>query len=232
VYQQMKNRNVSRASLLLLLLLSADFVFNLLHISKHVFVPNSSAVDVRISAYLEIYHLVKLFWIIILFVYLIKSTRSSGYISWIIVFMFLLVDDAFLLHQKIGKQFAVTMNAFIPFPTSLAIRYFELAVLAIAGIILCAILAWGYFRSTDVFRKISRDILLFMVALVFFGLIVDVAAVFSPGSAMRVALDIFEDAGEMVVFSLILWYVFLLALRSGKPGLTEKGTLTSSYEIK
>jgi hypothetical protein len=227
----MKNPNVHRASFLLLLLLSADFVSNGLHIVKHILIAPSSLIDVRISAYLGIYHFVKLFWIIILFVYLFRSTRCFGYISWILIFSFFLIDDTLYLHQNIGNYLGNHLGAFFPH-FHLPSRAYELIVLGISGLFLNAVLAFAYRFSTDMFRKTSRRILLFILVLIIFGLIVDMAAVFNPGPVIWLVLDILEDAGEMVVFTLILWYVFLMALHDGKPGLSEKVTLTSSYEIK
>jgi hypothetical protein len=48
---------------------------------------------------------------------------------------------------------------------------------------------------------------LFLVALVFFGLIVDVAEAIKLGPTIIFGLRFFEDAGELVIHSLILWYV-------------------------
>jgi hypothetical protein len=209
--------NEHSASLLLLLLLSADLAFNGLHIFKHIFVTNQSEWDIRVSAYLEIYHLVKIFWIIVLFVYILKLTRCFGYVSWIMVFTFFLVDDAFLIHQNIGDHISNSLGAYLPLSLSLQSRLFELVALAVAGFILLVILSWAYFRNPQMFRKVSKDMVLFIVALVLFGVIVDLAAAIDLGPAVMFGLDIVEDGGEMVVFSLIIWYVFLLAIRKGKP---------------
>jgi hypothetical protein len=211
--------NESSASLFLVLFLSADVVFNVFHIIKHTPFANSLITNVRISSYLEIYHLVKLFWIVILFVYLLKLTKYSGYVSWILIFSFFLFDDAFFIHQNLGAYLA--NNSFTLFPGNLPSqsRIYELVVLAISGILLSSILFRVYLRSTPIFRKISHDMLMFIMALIFFGLMIDIASIFNPLPAIRISLEIIEDAGEMVVFSLIIWYVFLLAIREGKPNL-------------
>jgi hypothetical protein len=52
---------------------------------------------------------------------------------------------------------------------------------------------------------------------VFFGLIVDIAEAIGLGRMVITSLGFVEDSGELVVYSLIVWYVFLLALRQGKP---------------
>jgi hypothetical protein len=79
-----------------------------------------------------------------------------------------------------------------------------------------AIIAWAYFRSPRSFKEMSKDMLLFVVALAFFGVLTDMAAAVKLGPLVNSVSDIVEDGGEMVVLSLILWYVYLLALRNGE----------------
>jgi hypothetical protein len=222
VLHQLRRLNERSASLLLLLLLSTDFVFIVLHSVLHIiiaaFAPDASLCNTSgICSYMDIYHLMMLFWVIILFAYVLRSTRFAGYISWILVFTFFLFDDALLLHQKIGDHVAGIYDARPLYNLSLPPRYFELTTLAIMGFILLAIVAWAYLHSPLVFRKVSIDMLLFIAALVFFGLIVDLAEAARLGPGVILTLQIIEDGGEIVVDSLILWYVFLLALRNGKP---------------
>jgi hypothetical protein len=219
MFQHIKKMNEHSASLLLLLLVSADIAFTILHIIKHAYGPNSSEWIIRVNAYLDTYHFIKLFWIIVLLVYILKSTRYYGYGSWILVFTYFLFDDALLLHQNLGDHIASSFGAYLPHALRLQPRLYELAVLAFAGTFLLIIVAWAYFRSSLTFQKISKDLLLFIVALVLFGIIVDLASAIKLWPSVLFVLDFVEDGGETVVYSLILWYVFLLAIRNGKPNL-------------
>jgi hypothetical protein len=133
------------------------------------------------------------------------------------MFLFFLFDDALLLHQKIGDSIANKLDTYFLPGLSLQPRFLELAVLAVAGMVLLLVVAWAYFRGSPVFRKVSNDMLLFIIAFVFFGLIVDLATVIKLGSIVMFGLVIIEDGGELVIDSLIVWYVFLLAIRNGKP---------------
>jgi hypothetical protein len=133
------------------------------------------------------------------------------------MFLFFLLDDALLLHQHIGDYLANKSGAYLPRNLSLQPRHFQLTVLAMAGMLLLVVVAWAYFRGPREFRTISNDLLLFIVTLVFFGLIVDLASAIKPGSAIMGGLVIVEDAGEQVVDSLIVWYVYLLALHKRRP---------------
>jgi hypothetical protein len=219
MYQHIRRMSEHGASLLLLVLLSSDVAFNALHIIQHTFIPNSSLSYTRFGDYLNIYHLIKLFWIIVLFAYLLKLTKFWGYLSWILMFTFFLVDDAFELHQYIGDQITIIFEMSFFLNLNLQPRLLELIVLAMAGLCLLAIVALVYFRSPYTFKKVSNDLLLFILALVFFGIIVDLGSALTSQPAFILGLIIIEDGGEMVTLSLIVWYVFLLAIHYGKPDL-------------
>lgn len=204
------------ASLLLLLLLCSDLAFNVLHILQHTVVPDSSIYYVRIHDYLDIYHFVKLFWIVVLWIYILKLTAYPGYLSWILLFSLLLLDDTLLIHQTLGDRISLKSTTLFQ-NLSISPRMFQLAFLAFAGFGLLAVVAMVYFRSPVDFRKITNDLALFFVALIFFGLIADFAAVLNLGAAVILGMVIIEDAGEMVIFSIIIWYLFGAALQNGKP---------------
>lgn len=229
MFQHIRKLNEPSASLLLLLLLSTDFIFIVLHIILHTLGPNSLVCKISgLCIHQDVYHLVKLFWIIILLAYVLKLTRYSGYVSWIVTFVFFLLDDALLLHQNIGDWIANNFDAYLPPDLGLPARYFELAVLATAGMLLLVVVAWAYLHGPGEFGKVSNDLLLFIAALVFFGLIVDLATAIKLGSIVMFGLVIVEDGGELVIDSLIVWYVFLLVIRNGNPNLFLHDLFTSS----
>ena len=72
----------------------------------------------------------------------------------------------------------------------------------------------AYVKGEQVFKKVSQDILLLVLILVFFGVGVDLLHTFMElGRGVSFILVVVEDGGEMVAASLILWYVFLIAIR-------------------
>lgn len=215
MFQHLRKLSEHRATFLLLLLLGVDTVFIVLNIIIAIFFCMCNIAG--IFTYMNFYNLTKLFWIIVLFAYVLKTTGCPSYVSWILVFTFLLFDDALFLHQSVGDRLHSIFGTSLPHNLSLLPRYFELAVLALAGIFLLVIVAWAYSHSQYVFRKISKDILLFIVALVFLGLLVDLAVAIELKPTAVLALGLVEDSGEIVTISLILWYVFMLAIRHGKP---------------
>jgi hypothetical protein len=217
------------ASILLLLLISADVVFIVLHMIIAVFAPYSPLCNTQgICAYMNIYNVIKLFWIVVLFAYVFRARRSTHYLSWILVFTFLLLDDAFLLHQTIGTYLLEIWNTSSLQDIMPGQRFLELGVLAMAGILLLSVVAWSYLHGSPGFRKVSQDVVLFLLALAFLGLIVDLAEAMKLDRRVIFALGFVEDGGEMVVNSLLLWYVFRLALWKGKSELSTHHLVPTS----
>ncbi len=204
--------------MVLLLLLCADVALIMLHITVTIANPDPSLCSVSgVCAYMDVYRVVKLFWVVILLASICRLSGRASYASWVFVFTCYVLDDALHLHQQLGDRIARTAETQLLPGVPLQPRYFQLAVLAIAGILLMGIVAWTYAKSPTGFRKMSNDIFLFLGALAFFGLIVDLATALKFGPPLLFGLGIVEDGGELVVVSLIVWYAFRLAMYSGKP---------------
>jgi hypothetical protein len=185
------------------------------------------------------YQYLKWFWISILLVYVSILRRSFSYIVWVLVFAYFLCDDALRIHEDVGKHIA--RNLILTPPFGLRLPYLgelagrldyvdpkeiivmlglrlqdigELAVSAAAGLILSPLVIWAYLHGSQAFKKMSQDMLLLILALAFFGVFVDMADIsIDLGEKVAFILEVIEDGGEMLVASLILWYVFLLSVR-------------------
>lgn len=218
VIQSMRKMSEHSASLLLLLLLSADLIFIVLHIANAIVGINASLYDIGGNgSYAETHQFVKLLWIMILFAYVLKSTKRVGYGAWILIFLCFLIVKSLNMHQIIGALVAGKFSPYLSQFISLQPRHFgELAVLAIAGAFLSVIMIWAYLRSSTSFREVSKDMLVLMTGFVFFGIFLDLFAAIRVGPLVKFGLRTLEDGGEMVMVSLMLWYVFLLALRKEK----------------
>ena len=136
-----------------------------------------------------------------------------------LVFTYFFLDDALLIHQKVGDHLSSIFMFNHATILDFGSRFVQLAVLAITGLFLLTIVAWAYFHGHHEYRKTSKDILLFIAALVFFGLLVDIVAPLQLGQTALFTLGLIEDGGELMVLSFILCYVFLLAIRKGRPNL-------------
>ncbi|MEX2126226.1 MAG: hypothetical protein WD795_20205 [Woeseia sp.] len=205
------------ASVFLLLLLGADLAFVLLHVNYKLS-PNPYAYFSieEDGGYAEVYGYIKYFWAIILCARIRNCTKSNGYTAWVLVFTYFLCDDAMQVHETGGDLVARSFDFHPPLNLSLD-DLGELAVSAIAGSLLLAGLAWAYLRGSYTFKNVSKDLSILVLALAFFGVFADMVHVaIDVGGIVSVGMGLVEDADELIVASLILWYLFMLAMRSGE----------------
>jgi len=86
---------------------------------------------------------------------------------------------------------------------------------------------WTYLRGDQNYRKNSIDLGFFVLLIFFFGAVVDIIHV--AFSLYGVGLSFFEDAGEMVIMSLVLWYVYMLAVSRGAFNLNIVGLIQGLF---
>ena len=209
--------NEAPPRLFLLLLVAVDVVFVLVHSSALLGARPGDMFRLDTEGgYPEMYQAIKFLCIVGLLLFLAKVS-ARGYATWALLFAYLLADDALQIHETFG--FAISEHlAFTP-PLNLRLQDMgELIVSATAGTVLLAAIGWAYVRSADAFRKTTLDLLLLLTALVFFGVIVDLAHVAVDFSyKFNFGIGVVEDGGEMVVVSFVLYYVFLVSALRGAP---------------
>jgi hypothetical protein len=217
-FLSMRNINERSASLLLLLFFSADFVFIAIHcIQELTPLINDKLYSIgRDRGFSEIFQYIKWFWIIVLLTYLTISRRSFSYVAWGVTFLYLLCDDSLGIHEKVGRLITGNLGFEPPFglyPRDLG----ELAVSVVAGMTLTPLLIWAYLRGSQAFKNMSRDMLLLILLLAFFGVAVDtvhsIVRGIGLGWKVKFILGLIEDGGEMLIASLMVWYIFLLSVR-------------------
>ncbi len=211
-------------AIFLFLLLSADFIFMVMHVyyklTHHM--ECSLFCLTRDRGYAEFFQYLKYSWIIILLGYIMLRTKSTLYLSWILLFAFFLFNDAFQLHHLVGSAIGRNFN-FDP-PLDLrrgdigAFVYFIISGLALMGLIFLTYLLGG-----QNYKRISIDIGFFILLIFFFGAVVDIIHV--AFSLNGVGLSFFEESGEMVIMSLVLWYVYMIAVSRGSFYLNIVGSI-------
>ena len=229
--------NERSATVFLILLLCADLVFLGMHsitaifgdskwvlesnLLKRVFVALLEGELFNIErerGYAEMYQYIKFFWIIVLLFNLSLRNRSLHYIPWLLLFTYLLFDDSIPIHGRAGEFFAEHFN-FTPLFGLRLQDYGQLVISATAGIFLFLPLVWAYRKGTQIFRKISMDIGLLVLVLVFFGVVVDMLhSAVHLGNTVDFIMGFVEEGGEMLAVSLVLWYIFLLNVRGTNAG--------------
>ena len=228
IIQYLKEKTEPASILFLLLLLSADSMFVVIHflykLTHHWQCSLFCLTTDR--GYAEIFQYIKYFWIIILFIYILRSTKIILYLSWVLVFVFFFFNDAFQLHQEIGHYIARNFDFNPPFHLSLQ-DVGELVYFIISGVLISGMLFWSYKRGNQNFKISTIDLGIFMLVIVFFGVVVD--AVYVAFRLYGVGLSIFEDTGEMLVVSLILWYVYTLSVTRGTFNLNLPGLMARLF---
>ena len=206
------------ASKLLLALLVGDllllgfYVYATIEPTIH-YLPFSPEND---RGYPEMFQYLKWCLIILMFLIVAWKRRSPNYIAWVLVFTYFLLDDAFRIHERFGGVLA----QYVTFTPPLRLRtkdIGELAVVALAVTVLLIPITLAYYKGSRLFRAVSKDILLLIAGLMFFGVIVDMAHISIISFIFNWKLDFtigfIEDGGEMIMASLIVWYTYLLMVR-------------------
>lgn len=195
----------------LLLLLLADVAFVMLHI-LHTWTglaPNPMLSIERDRGHAEIFQYLKEYWIASLLVLLAVRRQKLLYLSWAPLFAYFLLDDSLKIHEKLGAFVSYRYG----FDAALGVRSQDLGELVVTGffgVLLFSLIGAAHYLSGPVERRVSRQLLLLVAALVFFGIGVDLLKQLSGQSPVRPLLGMLEDAGEMIVMSVIAWFVFRL----------------------
>lgn len=71
-----------------------------------------------------------------------------------------------MIHETVGEVIAGNLSLRAPFGLRLQ-DLGELAVTATAGVILLAVVGWAYWRGSQAFKRVSQDLLLLILVLVF-----------------------------------------------------------------
>lgn len=195
----------------LLLLVVGDIALTTLHFTNFVIFETRNPMynieqDRGIA---EFYQYLKYIWIMILFISLSFSKRSFHYLSWVFLFFYFLLDDSLQIHEIVGGKFAEKLS----FSPLLGLRlqdFGELLISSLIGATLLLPLMLCYFRGNTAYRKCSKDILLLILILIFFGVGVDMIHIVFSKISWRAGfmLGVVEDAGEMFAVSLIVVYVY------------------------
>ena len=211
--------STSPAIALLLLLICADVGFTLLHlINVETGWLRGTGISLESDGGpAEIFQYLKAFWVIVCMVVAFVSTRHGVYVSWALVFLFLLADDAGQIHENVGTWLGQRYG----FPAPFGLRskdIGELLFAAAAGLTILAVVGVAVWRGTEQCRRISRDLGCLIVVLALVGILVDMLHViaFVGQSLLAQVLLVVEDGGEMIVMSALTAYAFHVAAHVGR----------------
>jgi len=207
--------SAARSSKFLLILLLADLVFLLIHglYLGHLVSDPLLSIE-KESGYAEIYQYIKEFWIFILMLIIAVKEKRLIYFAWSLLFLYLLIDDAIAFHEKVGNY----LTNYIEFKPVFNLKpadIGELCASAVFGFFLFASIFVSYLFSSPGEKKISKQLFILVLILAFFGVFFDMLHVaIHWGESVW---GIIEDGGEMLVISVMVWFIFDLEVNKKDP---------------
>jgi len=194
------------------LLLGADCVFILASIGyQFTDVVSFDFYSVETDrGYAEIFQYIKEFWIVLLLVLYFVRNRQLIYLIWAVLFGYILIDDSFMIHEKLGTFFSEYFH-FLPrwglrpddFGQFLVSCFFGLPLLLAMGLV--------YNQCISIHKPNVKTLFKLLLVYVLFGIGMDM--MHSLANYFKVLQFVFptlEDGGEMLVMSVITWYVYVL----------------------
>jgi hypothetical protein len=158
----------------------------------------------------DIFQYAKQLVIALFLVYMAKKERV--YAAWAAIFGYLLIDDIFMIHERIG-QFLGNLIGDIE-----GIEISEVAqsgYLVFLGIVLFGTALLIILRTQGETREVSIYLTVLLAVAAFFGVIVDIVqGVVMSMFGISGIVKIIEDGGEMLVMSVILWFVYRLVFET------------------
>lgn len=196
---------------LLFILVGVDFVFMGLHALKslgYISDPNLSVT--QNWGYAESFQYIKSLLLSGIFIWLAVKYGKPLFYCWAVVFLYILIDDSFEIHELLGNKLGefITKN----FEIGAGSTSGEILVFGAFGLSIFIPLFYFYYHSKNRDLKImSQDLFMLFIAMLFFGIGIDLLHDFAEtGTVTSGMLGLIEDGGEMLVMSVIVWYIWTM----------------------
>ena len=199
------------ADKLLILLITTDLLFMAFHIF-HVFHTSIGLFyDVNFSlqqeqGFAEVFQYLKEYWATLLLVILGVRTKNLLYVSWALLFGYFLVDDAFGVHEALGKQLGQTLGNLQLFGLH-ASDLGELFVSGFFGALFFIAIVVTYRMNDEEAKLFSQYLFTLLIILLLFGVATSMIKRLSPDATWQFILGTVEESGEMLVMSVIIWFL-------------------------
>lgn len=222
----------SRLGIFLLLLVSADAAFVVVHFIRH-YPPFYSDYLYSLETergFAEVYQYVKTYWIVIMLAVVWWRAREGVYLAWMTLFTYLLCDDSLQIHERGGLAIA----QFWGLQDALGLRSRDLGELVVTGafgIILLLFIVAMHWRSAPDTQRASSKLMYYLGIIVFFGVFVDQLHSLVRGTGGYAILGVVEDGGEMLAVSVVCWYVLNLVENPGNASASLRQLIKSALHV-
>jgi hypothetical protein len=137
-------------------------------------------------------------------------------LGWQTLFVYIFLDDSLRIHERGGK--VIAQHFFIvPIAGLRAQDFGELIVSAFFGLLMLSLLSIGYYYASSRFRSISRQLVGLVSLLVSIGVIFDIVHPMLDPSYQNIVFEVLEEGGEMLMISVMAWYVHRLTTAPAQP---------------
>jgi hypothetical protein len=212
----------------LLFLIAVDFGFVVIHVFHRVYIAlyndGVSLLDWRWRigsdhSYAEMFGYAKGATLVALLIATYSLSRKWLYVIWAGVFLYVLFDDALLIHERLGRAVAGPSGSRWDWDMG------QLAVWILAGMILLGIAVAGLAHSSGQDRTNGILLLLALAALGFFAAVVDLVHVIFRSSfrGANLLFTILEDGGEQLALTIVLGLAVLIQRSKRQPSLADRG---------
>lgn len=218
----------NRVISVLYLLVVTDISFFMLHfLDLHLGLGTHGRFSIETDrGYAEIFQYLKEYWSALLLGWIVLKKRSYAYLSWCLLFLYLLLDDSIGIHERVG----ILLGQQLGVSTILGIAasdFGEIVVSVSVAFLLIVSIAVAYRFGDRLFRKFSRNLIVMLFALAMFGVIVDLIHSLVSTSALNSLFGFLEDGGEMIVMSGMACFVFATSEQLlSSPDSTRDASLT------
>lgn len=214
---------------LLILLLSADTLYIILHILNRIAVlkgiwPVFARDTFNISFDLglgESFQYAKELWCALLFGWLVVAKKKKAYLGWSLLFFYFLLDDMLSFHENMSEVVSNWLGLSAPQLLIANLRVKDLGELgysASVGLVFLLLLGIAYLRSNPNRKRIFHTIAVYLAVFLFFGVGLDIIDRFVVDSQfIKGAFTLAEDGGEMLALSFFVVYLYTLPQIVGAP---------------
>ena len=214
---------------LLILLLSADTLYIILHILNRISVLNgilpvfdrdtfNISFDLGLG---ESFQYAKELWCALLFGWLVVAKKKKAYIGWSLLFFYFLLDDMLSFHENMSEVVSNWLGLSAPQLLVANLRVKDLGELgysASVGLLFLLLLGIAYLRSNPNRKRIFHTIAIYLAVFLFFGVGLDIIDRFVVDSQfIKGAFTLAEDGGEMLSLSFFVVYLYTLPQIVGAP---------------
>ena len=202
-------------------LIAVDFAFLFLAVlQRYTGYFSDSRFNLTLDgSFAEFYQYSKEIFIAMTFVRISLLRRLPGYLVWSGLFMYFFLDDAFRIHENLGRLLVRSFG----YGSTFGLRaqdFGELTVFAFFGLLFFSLILFSFLRCDLSHRKIWQHLMFLIILLVICGIGFDmVHSIFSDKGfaigpiTISSVIGAIEDFGEMIVMSLCTWYVVNLYRR-------------------